>query len=350
MIEGVPRRDFVVRKKNHANKKSPLWARINARTRRPCCRRRSLRISVILTNNEAGRAKFNASLLSPADWSASKVFRLPARYPSARTKNTGSSAPTSPPTFMNDPLSVLASCIEVHLCSKSEDNGAIPASAHVGVILDHQLQKEHVCNVQHSVEVNALLGLERRQSRREEVRTQAVSYIAQRHGVVNVQRQRLVEAQSRREQRVVAVDIRRSPVVGKRRVQTPCFFRVCPPESLARHPIQEVVARPRCRTCRRREVTGIIGGAKLIEAGIPFSSFDVVKGADRRCLLARSKADLRNTHWSSAELGNQSRWVMRERRPIPCQHHRFDIEVVDGRNTNLHRRRGGRDERLDSRE
>src|SRR6267143_287927 len=225
MIEGVPRRDFAVRKKNHATRKSPLWARINARTRRPCCRRRSLRISVILTNNEAGRAKFNASLLSPADWSASKVFRIPARYPSARTKNTGSSAPTSPPTFMNDPLSVLASCLELHLCSKSEDNGAIPASAHVGVILDHRLQKEHLCNV---------------------------------------------------EQSVVAVDIRRTPVVRKRRVQTPCFFRVYPPESLARHPIQEVVARPRCRTCQRRELSGIIGGSELIEAGICFSGLEVV--------------------------------------------------------------------------
>src|SRR5258706_1751731 len=169
MIEGVPRRDIVVRKKNHATRKSPLWARINARTRRPCCRRRSLRISVILTNNEAGRAKFNASLLSPADWSASKVFRLPARYPSARTKNTGSSAPTSPPTFMSDPLSVLASCLELHLGSESEDNGAIRASADVGVILDHRLHKEHRHNVQQRVELNALLGFERRLPRRQEV-------------------------------------------------------------------------------------------------------------------------------------------------------------------------------------
>src|SRR6266403_1980161 len=292
MIEGVPLRDFVVRKKNHATRKSPLWARINARTRRPCCRRRSLRISVILTNNEAGRAKFNASLLSPADWSASKVFRLPARYPSARTKNTGSSAPTSPPTFMNDPLSVLASCLELHLCSKSEDNGAIPASAHVGVILDHRLQKEHLCNVQQSVELNALLGLERRQSRREEVRTQDVSYIAQRHGVVNVQRQRLVEAQSRREQRVVAVDIRRTPVVGKCRVQTLCPFRIHAPEGLACNPIQEVVARPWFRACRRCELCGIVGGAELIEARIPFSGFDAVKGPDKRRLLAWSKPNL----------------------------------------------------------
>src|SRR6266849_6444655 len=103
---------------------------------------------------------------------------------------------------MNDPLSLLASCLELHLCSESEDNGSIRASADVGVILDHRLQKEHWCNVQQRVKFNALLGFERRQFGREEVRTETVSDIAQRHGVVNVQRQRLVEAQPRREQRV----------------------------------------------------------------------------------------------------------------------------------------------------
>src|SRR5258708_30195390 len=92
---------------------------------------------------------------------------------------------------MNDPLSVLAFSLELHLCSESEDNGAIRASAHVGVILDHRLQKEHLCNVQQRVELNALLGLERSQSRREEVRSLDVSYITQHHGVVNVQRQQL---------------------------------------------------------------------------------------------------------------------------------------------------------------
>src|SRR5258708_13974300 len=113
-------------------------------------------------------------------------------YHRARPKNTGSSDPTSPPTFMNDPLSVLASSLELHLCSESEDNSASGASAHVGVILDHRLQKEHRRNVQQTVELNALLGLERRPSGTREVRTQPVYHIAQRHGVVNVQMQRLV--------------------------------------------------------------------------------------------------------------------------------------------------------------
>src|SRR5258708_14442830 len=112
------------------------------------------------------------------------------------------------------------------------------------------------------------------------------------HVYINVEWLGSFEDQSLREQLVVAVDIRSTPVVRKRRVQTPCFFRVYPPESLACHPIQEVVARPRCRTCRRRELTGFIEGAKLIEAGLPFSAFDVVKGANRRCLLARSRAAL----------------------------------------------------------
>jgi len=84
-------------------------------------------------------------------------------------------------------------------------------------------------------------------------------------------------------------DAWRTPVVGKGRIQTLCFSWVHPPESLARHPIQEVVARTRCRTCRRRELSRIVGGAELIQPGISFSGFRRCQGSDRGCLLAWSK-------------------------------------------------------------
>src|ERR1700691_2261934 len=140
MIAGVPCRGFTNPRANHATRKSPAWDSINARTRRPCCKRRSLGMSVMLTNKEAGSAKDSASLLSPAAWSESKTFRLPAKYPSARTKNTGSSALTRPPMFMSD--SLLRS-LELDLRSESENDRVLRAASHVRVVLDDRLQKQH---------------------------------------------------------------------------------------------------------------------------------------------------------------------------------------------------------------
>src|SRR6266849_11143321 len=194
MIEGVPRRDLAVLNRNHATKKRPLWARINARTRRPCCRRRSLRISVMLTNKEAGRAKDSASLLSPADWSASKALPLPPRYPSASTKKTGSSAPTSPLMFMENSSS---SRLELHLCSESENYGGLRSSSHLRVVLNDRLKKEHRQGVQQRVEFNAVLRLPGRCARRKKLLAEAVLHVAERHGVVKAKRQRLVETQPR---------------------------------------------------------------------------------------------------------------------------------------------------------
>jgi len=79
---------------------------------------------------------------------------------------------------MNDPLSVLASWLELHLCSESEDNGAIRASADVWRNTGSPAAKAAWCNVQQSVELNALLGLKEGCPEREEVWAQAISDIA----------------------------------------------------------------------------------------------------------------------------------------------------------------------------
>jgi hypothetical protein len=60
-----------------------------------------------------------------------------------------------------------------------------------------------------------VLGLPRSHAGKEEIGAQAVSHITQRHAVVKTQRQRLVEAQPRRELQEVAVDIRRTSVDRK---------------------------------------------------------------------------------------------------------------------------------------
>src|ERR1700677_1272175 len=71
-------------------------------------------MEVMLTNNDAGSAKFSASLLNPADWSASNWLRLPLKYPSRSTKKTGARAPTSP-----------LMCIKYLACSASTRSSAV---------------------------------------------------------------------------------------------------------------------------------------------------------------------------------------------------------------------------------
>src|SRR5271163_2046386 len=105
-----------------------------------------------------------------------------------------------------------SSFLKLHLCSESEDDCTPRAASHIRVILDHRLEKEHRQNVQQSVELNALLRLKRRHAGLKKLRAQIIAYIAERHGVVKVHWQRLVEAKSRGEQCVVAVDVRRAPI------------------------------------------------------------------------------------------------------------------------------------------
>src|SRR6267378_146785 len=108
---------------------------------------------------------------------------------------------------------------------------------------------------------------------------------------MKVQRQWLVEAQARRKDRVVAVGIRRTPVVRNRCIKAFSFFGVHPPESLARHPIQEIVAGPRGGAIWQRELSRIVGGPELIETRITFSSVNIVEGSHRRRFLARSESN-----------------------------------------------------------
>src|SRR5262245_15670816 len=128
------------------------------------------------------------------------------------------------------------SSLKVDLRPESADESAPSNPAHIGIVLNHWLNQQGSRKHQ-DVQLNAVLGLPGRHAGGEELRAKTVSHIAQRQGVVKAQRQRLVEAQPRRELRVVAVDIRRTPVERKRCVQTSCFFGVDAPESLARLPI-----------------------------------------------------------------------------------------------------------------
>src|SRR4029453_1547980 len=79
-----------------------------------------------------------------------------------------------------------------------------------------------------------------------------------------------IETQPGREQAVVSIDVGRAPVVSERSVQAPCPVRVNTPESLTRHPVQEII--PRLSFSRSRpEVARIVGCAKLIEPGVNLS-------------------------------------------------------------------------------
>src|SRR5271155_2610934 len=83
--------------------------------------------------------------------------------------------------------------LKLHLCSEADDNCTPRASSHVRVILDHRLEEEHRQNVKQSVELDPLFGLIRGHARWKKLRTQIVSYITERHGVVKVHWQRLIE-------------------------------------------------------------------------------------------------------------------------------------------------------------
>src|SRR5271156_6313337 len=140
-----------------------------------------------------------------------------------------------------------------------------------------------------------------------------------------MQGQRLVETQPRRQQRVVAVDVWRTPVVRKRPIQSLGFFRVDPPEGLARHPVQEVIPLLRFRTRRRREFSWIVGSAELIKARISRAALNIVKGSHRRSVPTRSESNLRNTQGDSVELWNQAGWILRKRRADGGHHHRLHV-------------------------
>src|SRR5258707_15711399 len=74
-----------------------------------------------------------------------------------------------------------------YLYSEPNNESISANSAHIGVVLEHRLDRERPI-AQQDVELKAVLGLPGSHAGREEVCAQAVSHIAQRHGVVKTQR------------------------------------------------------------------------------------------------------------------------------------------------------------------
>jgi hypothetical protein len=101
---------------------------------------------------------------------------------SVRTINNQRSAPYRFTAIMNA-ASRLAPCLELHLRSESENDGAVRATSHVCKVLNDRLQEEHRQRVQESVEFQAVLGLERSRARRVKLVAQAVVHIAEGQGV-----------------------------------------------------------------------------------------------------------------------------------------------------------------------
>src|SRR4029453_11205893 len=97
-----------------------------------------------------------------------------------------------------------------------------------------------------------------------------------------------IETQPGREQAVVSIDVGRAPIVSERSVQAPCGVRVNTPESLARHPVQEII--PRLSFSRSRaEVARIVGCAELIKPGESFPAFNIVESSPGRGFLSGKK-------------------------------------------------------------
>src|SRR6516164_9100539 len=224
--------------------------------------------------------------------------------------------------------------LKFHLRPEACDESASSNTAHIEIVLDDWLDQERSINHQ-DVELEAVLNLPGRHPGREELRAEAISHIAQRHGVVEFERQRLVVSQSCRELGVVAIDVWRTPVERKRCVQTLCSFRVDAPERLARLPVQEIVAGHGRRIRRGREISRIVGSSERVEAGISLPGLEVVEGSHRRCCLAWGEANLRNYDRMSMELRDKACWVARERRRIAGHYHRFQKKRLHWYDANL---------------
>src|SRR4029077_15005908 len=165
---------------------------------------------------------------------------------------------------------------------------------------------------------------------------------------MNGKRQGFIETQAGREQTVVSIEVRRAPIVSESSVQALCPVRVNTPESLARHPVQEII--PRLSFPRgRAEIAGIVRCAELIKPGVSFPGFNIIESSHRRRFFARSESDLRDNYCSSMKLRNQAGWVMRERVAVLGDDHRFHIEVLEGDSADFRRRRRGRIKRLEVR-
>src|SRR5215472_552817 len=116
-------------------------------------------------------------------------------------------------------------------------------SADIRVVLNDGLQQQHGSDVEKRIEFDGVLGLERRRAGGRELLAEMILHIPERHRVVYGKRERLVEANSRGKDGIVAVDVARAPIVCESTVEAFGAFGIHTPESLARHPIKQVVSR-----------------------------------------------------------------------------------------------------------
>src|SRR6516162_3862665 len=105
-----------------------------------------------------------------------------------------------------------------------------------------------------------MLGLEAWRARAHELLAETILYITDRYGVMNREREWLIEAQTRGEDGIVTVDGARAPIIGKSAVEAFGAFGIGTPECLAGHPIEQVVSRLSF-SGGRRELRGIVGSA-----------------------------------------------------------------------------------------
>ena len=83
----------------------------------------------------------------------------------------------------------MCGCLKINLRSKPGNDSTPSNAAHIGIILNNRLDQERSV-IQQYVQLDAVLGLPGNHARREEIRTQIVSHIAQRYGVVKTPRGR----------------------------------------------------------------------------------------------------------------------------------------------------------------
>src|SRR5258708_24309959 len=85
---------------------------------------------------------------------------------------------------------VMCGCLKIYFRSKPGNDSTPSNAAHIGIILSNRLDQQRFV-IQQYIQLDAALGLPGNHAQWEEIRTQTVSHMAQRYGVVKIQRQRL---------------------------------------------------------------------------------------------------------------------------------------------------------------
>src|SRR5215831_17577235 len=99
--------------------------------------------------------------------------------------------------------------LKLDLCPEADDDCVLCSAAIVREELDDRLEQQHRKDVQQRIELEGVFRVEWRRTRRRELLADAILDVPERHGVVKRDGQRFIEAQPRRELRVVAVDVGR---------------------------------------------------------------------------------------------------------------------------------------------